>query len=71
MILEQLKTQEVHETLTDLKQAVVNAFVFLAKFSSQLEDVTRLVTSTLIQVDSSSESKEKSGMLTYIIYFKF
>ena len=61
-MLEQLRAQDVHENLTDLKQAVMTAYGLLAKFLLESENVIGLVSSTLKAVGYSFESKEKIGM---------
>ena len=68
-MLEQLKTQDVHEMVTDLKQAMVNTQGLLAQFLSQLEAIAGLVAPTLKVVGSSFECEEKLGMCTNILFF--
>ena len=69
-MLEQLRTQDVHENLTDLKQAVMTTYGLLAKFSLQSENIIGLVSSTLKVVGHSFESEEKIGMCSNVFLVK-
>ena len=62
VVLDQLKTQEVHDSVADLKKAVVSTCSLLEAFLSQLEAVSGLVAPTLNVVGCSCELKEGKGM---------
>ena len=69
-MLERLKIQDVHEKLTDLKEAVMTTYDLLAKSSLQLENISGLVTPTLNVVGSSFEDEEKIGMFINVFFAK-